>query len=161
MYDYSERWTCDGMLEPTHHALYVKCREQASRETSPTGAVMDTQSVKSGENGARLTRAAMMQARKRKARSAIYWSTYPEADAAKISRALVATLALSAASGCAQQASSPPHGAAATGPELPGAWYQVYFDTNSVAINDRGQMIVKNVAYGRGKQRCDARHVDR
>jgi peptidoglycan-associated lipoprotein len=65
---------------------------------------------------------------------------------AKILRALVATLALSLAAGCAQQA-SPPQAAAATGPELAGAWYQVYFDTNSIAINARGQMIVKNVAY--------------
>lgn len=65
---------------------------------------------------------------------------------AKILRAPVATLALSLAAGCAQQA-PPPQAAATTGPELAGAWYQVYFDTNSIAINARGQMIVKNVAY--------------
>ena len=35
----------------------------------------------------------------------------------------------------------------ANGPELAGAWYQVYFDTNSAAVNARGQEIVKNVAY--------------
>jgi OOP family OmpA-OmpF porin len=64
----------------------------------------------------------------------------------KILRALIATLALSLAAGCAEQASPPPV-AAAGGPELAGAWYQIYFDTNSFAINDRGQMIVKNVAY--------------
>ena len=37
--------------------------------------------------------------------------------------------------------------AAAPGPELAGAWYQIHFDTSSFAINARGQMIVKNVAY--------------
>ena len=66
----------------------------------------------------------------------------------KILRAAVATLALAAVAGCAQQqAWQPPPVAAATSPELAGAWYQVYFDTNSSAINARGQLIVKNVAY--------------
>lgn len=66
-------------------------------------------------------------------------------------RVVVATLALSFVTGCAQQptASAPPptHDAATSGPELAGAWYQIYFDTGSIAINARGQMIVKNVAY--------------
>lgn len=64
----------------------------------------------------------------------------------KILRALVTTLALSLAAGCAEQA-SPPQAAAASGPELAGAWYQVYFDTNSSKIDARGQTIVKTVAY--------------
>ncbi len=63
----------------------------------------------------------------------------------------VAILALSFMAGCAQQATSsappPTHDAATSGPELAGAWYQVYFDTGSTAINARGQTIVKNVAY--------------
>jgi len=66
---------------------------------------------------------------------------------AKILRAVVATLALSLAAGCAEKASPPPQTAAASSPELAGAWYQVYFDTNSYAINARGQTIVKTVAY--------------
>jgi OOP family OmpA-OmpF porin len=37
--------------------------------------------------------------------------------------------------------------ATANGPELAGAWYQVFFDTNSSAINARGQSILGNVAY--------------
>ncbi len=66
----------------------------------------------------------------------------------KVVRAFVATLALSMAVGCAQQTTPPPAQAAApTQPELAGAWYQIYFDTNSAEINARGQMIVKNVAY--------------
>src|SRR6476659_9363920 len=35
-----------------HHVLYVKCREQAEREASPTACVIDSQSVKSAEKGA-------------------------------------------------------------------------------------------------------------
>jgi len=66
---------------------------------------------------------------------------------AKILRTLVATLALSLAAGCAEQASPPPQAAATDGPELAGAWYQVYFGSNSVAIDARGQTIVKTVAH--------------
>ena len=66
---------------------------------------------------------------------------------------LAAVLALGLVAGCAQQpapaaqAAMPAHDAATSGPELAGAWYQVYFDTNSAALNERGQMIVHNVAY--------------
>ena len=35
----------------------------------------------------------------------------------------------------------------ASGPELAGAWYQIYFDSNGSQIDSRGQMIVKKVAY--------------
>ena len=51
VHDYLERWTYDGTLERMHHALYVKCREQAAREASPTAAIVDAQSVKSAEKG--------------------------------------------------------------------------------------------------------------
>src|ERR1700723_1622369 len=51
VYDYFDRWSWDGTLERIHHALYVKCREQAAREASPTAAIIDAQSVKSGEKG--------------------------------------------------------------------------------------------------------------
>jgi transposase len=44
-----DRWNWDGTLEQIHHALYVKRREQASREVSPTAAVIDSQSIKSAE----------------------------------------------------------------------------------------------------------------
>ena len=74
VHDYLERWTWDGTLERMHHALYVKCREQASREASPTAAVIDAQSVKSAEKGGpRLTRTAMTQARRSRARSGMSW----------------------------------------------------------------------------------------
>ena len=44
-------WSWDGTLQKIHHALYVKCREQAEREISPTGCIIDSQSVKSAEKG--------------------------------------------------------------------------------------------------------------
>ena len=46
-------WGWNGTLENIHHALYVKCREQAAREASPTACIMDSQSVKSAEKGGR------------------------------------------------------------------------------------------------------------
>ena len=75
IHDYLERWTWEGTLERIHHALYVKCREQASREASPTAAVIDSQSVKSAEKGgARSIRRGMMRGRRSTARSATSWS---------------------------------------------------------------------------------------
>jgi transposase len=75
VHDYLERWTYDGTLERIHHALYVKCREQASREASPTAAVIDSQSVKSAEKGGpRSTRMGTMRARRSRVRSATSWS---------------------------------------------------------------------------------------
>src|SRR5277367_4610793 len=49
--DYLRRWDDDGTLDRIHHALYVKCREQAGREASPTAAIIDSQSVKTAEKG--------------------------------------------------------------------------------------------------------------
>lgn len=39
--DYFRRWDEDGTLARIHHALYVKCRELAEREASPTAAIID------------------------------------------------------------------------------------------------------------------------
>src|SRR5271168_2289204 len=70
LHGYLDRWSYDGTLEKIHHTLYVKCREQAGREASPTAAVIDSQSVKSAEKGGPvLIRMVTMQARKSKARS--------------------------------------------------------------------------------------------
>ena len=75
LHDYFQRWNDDGTMGRIHHALYVECREQMGREASPTACVIDSQSVKSAEKGGpALTPAAMMQARKSKARSDISWS---------------------------------------------------------------------------------------
>ena len=51
LHDYLDLWNYDGTLEKIHHTLYVKCREQAGREASPTAGIIDSQSVKSAEKG--------------------------------------------------------------------------------------------------------------
>ena len=70
------RWQHDGTLTRLHHALYVRCREQAEREASPSAAIIDSQSVKSAEKGGRaLIRRASIAAKRSKARNATSWST--------------------------------------------------------------------------------------
>ena len=64
VHDYFYLWAWDGTLDRIHHALYVQCRELASREPSPSAAIIDSQSVKSAEKGGRgLTRMATMRER--------------------------------------------------------------------------------------------------
>ena len=48
VHDYLGLWNWDGTLDRIHHALYLKCREKAAREASPTAW---TVSVKSAEKG--------------------------------------------------------------------------------------------------------------
>ena len=72
---YLDRWRDDRTLDRLHHALYVKCREQASRAASPTAAVIDSQSVKSAEKGGpRSILRATTRARRSKARNGKSWS---------------------------------------------------------------------------------------
>src|SRR3954452_11700565 len=69
-------WTWDGTLDRIHDALYVKCREEALREASPTVAIIDSQSVKSAEKGGpRSIHRAMMRAKRSRARSVTFSST--------------------------------------------------------------------------------------
>ena len=76
VYDYFDLWSWDGALDRIHDALYVRCRAAASREASPTAAIIDSQSVKSAEKGGlRSTRRATTLARKSRARSVISSST--------------------------------------------------------------------------------------
>jgi len=76
IHDYLDRWSHDGTLERMHHALYVRCRERAGREATPTAAVIDSQSVKSAEKGgARSIRRATTRVRRSKARSGTFLST--------------------------------------------------------------------------------------
>ena len=64
------RWQHDGTLDRLHHALYVRCREQANSAASPTAAIIDSQSVKSAEKGgAGSIRRASIAARRSRARS--------------------------------------------------------------------------------------------
>ncbi len=72
VHDYFGRWNWDGTLDRIHHALYRKCREQASREASPTAAIIDSQSVKSAEKGGRRsTLPATTREKRSRVRSAI------------------------------------------------------------------------------------------
>ena len=83
--DYFNLWTWDGTLDHIHHALYTQCRAQASREASPTAAIIDSpagnsssarQSVKSAEKGGPASiRRALTRARRSKAKSATSSST--------------------------------------------------------------------------------------
>lgn len=69
-------WDYDGTLDRIHHALYVRCREAAEREASPTACVIDSQSVKSAEKGGPvLIHPVTTRARRSRARSGTSWST--------------------------------------------------------------------------------------
>ena len=69
-------WDWDGTLERIHDMLYVAVREAAGREASPTAAIIDSQSAKASQKGAlRLTRKALMRARRSRAASATFSST--------------------------------------------------------------------------------------
>ncbi len=76
VHGYFDLWNWDGTLDRIHHALYVRCREKAEREASPTAAIIDSQSVKSAEKGgARSTHPVTMREKRSRARSAMSWST--------------------------------------------------------------------------------------
>src|SRR5208283_4815243 len=77
IYDYFDLWSWDGTLDRIHDALYRRGREAASREASPTAAIIPgskspgtSQSVKSAEKGGRASiRPATTPARQSRARS--------------------------------------------------------------------------------------------
>ena len=69
VYEYFDLWSWDGTLDRIHDALYAHCREAASREASPTVAIIDSQSVKSAEKGGPASiRPATMPARRSRVR---------------------------------------------------------------------------------------------
>ena len=71
--DYFRRWTDDRTLDRLHQTFYPRCRELLGREANPTAATIDSQSVKSAEKGrVRLTRTAMMRARRSRVRDGIF-----------------------------------------------------------------------------------------
>ena len=72
IFDYLERWQADGTLRKIHDTLYVRCREHAERQASPSAGIIDSQSVKSAEKGgAALILRALMPANASKGRSAM------------------------------------------------------------------------------------------
>jgi OOP family OmpA-OmpF porin len=58
-------------------------------------------------------------------------------------RPLLAAVGFATLAACADQGSPP---AAAAAPQMAGAWYQVFFDTNESELSPRGQLIVSKVA---------------
>jgi peptidoglycan-associated lipoprotein len=58
-------------------------------------------------------------------------------------RPLLAAVGLAMLAACADQGAPP---AAAAAPQLAGAWYQVFFDTDKADLSPRGQLIVSKVA---------------
>jgi transposase len=76
LFSYFGLWSYHGVIDRMHHALYVECRERLEREASPTACIIDSQSVKSAEKGGgKLTRMALMRARRSRERSGTSWST--------------------------------------------------------------------------------------
>lgn len=62
-------WAWDGTRERLRPALFVQAREQAGKEASPSAAILDSQSVKRAEQGARAsTRRGATPARRAGAR---------------------------------------------------------------------------------------------
>ena len=65
VWDYLDLWEWNGTIERIHHELYVRCREQAGRDASPTTAIIDAQSAKGAvKGGARSIPRGMTQARR-------------------------------------------------------------------------------------------------
>jgi transposase len=72
IFDYLERWQADGTVRQMHDTLYVRCREQAERQVSPSAAIIDSQRVKSAEKGgSALIPRALTRANGSKGRSAM------------------------------------------------------------------------------------------
>lgn len=69
-------WDWDGMLVRIHHALYIETREREGRETSPSAAIIHSQSAKAAQKGARASiRRASTRARRSPAASSTSSST--------------------------------------------------------------------------------------
>lgn len=62
VYAYFRRWTRDGTLARVHAALRAEVRTAAGRDPQPSGAILDTQSVKSTEKGGAPARSDTMAA---------------------------------------------------------------------------------------------------
>jgi len=52
-YDLFRRWRDSGMIECLHDNLRERARKQQGREATPSAAILDSQSVKTGEKGGR------------------------------------------------------------------------------------------------------------
>jgi transposase len=72
-YRYFRAWSKDGTWERVHEALRDRLRQKEGRETSPSAAIIDSQSAKTTEKGAP---EGTMRARKSKVASGISSSTH-------------------------------------------------------------------------------------
>ncbi len=76
VWSYLDLCDWDGTIRRIHDVLYVQSREAASREASPTTAIIDAQSAKGAlKGGARLIRPAMTRAKRFSGASAMSSST--------------------------------------------------------------------------------------
>jgi putative transposase len=62
VYHYFRRWQAEGVWARIHHAVLMADRERAGREASPTAAIIDSQSVRTGDQKGAL--AAMTRGRR-------------------------------------------------------------------------------------------------
>jgi len=72
VYYYFRLWREDGTWERLNDSLRARLRQRIGRHANPSGAVLDSQSVKTTEKGALV---AMMLSRKSRAANAICWWT--------------------------------------------------------------------------------------
>ncbi len=49
VYYYLRRWQAEGVWERIHHAVLMADRERAGRDASPMAAIIDSQSVRTGD----------------------------------------------------------------------------------------------------------------
>ena len=68
VHHYYRTWRRDGTLQKIHDALRPQVRAQEGRKSTPSAAILDSQSVKTAEKGAR---GAMMPPRRSRAASVI------------------------------------------------------------------------------------------
>lgn len=75
-HSYFMLWDWSGTLERIHEALYFAVRETAGKEASPTTAIIDSQSAKAAQKGARRSiRKGLTPARKSRGANAMSSST--------------------------------------------------------------------------------------
>ena len=72
---YYRRWRLDGTWERIHTQVRQQVRQALGRQTTPSGAVLDSQSIKTTEKGGLLVQApsAMTATRRSKDASVICW----------------------------------------------------------------------------------------
>ncbi len=75
VYDYYGQWRRDGTWEAIHTALREQVRQAAGRESTPSAAVLDSQSVKTTEKGDLVTSIPLVltASRRSKGVSATCW----------------------------------------------------------------------------------------